>query len=152
MIGKKNELIKYLLEQQEEKKFEVKPYFEKRKLNANAYFWVLCDKIAKVINSTKNEVYKKAISEVGIWEDKDYTKDQYKQQVEIWQRMGIGWFCQYHYKREEELVSIRKYYGSSVYDTKSMSILIDYIVQEAKELDIETLTPKELAILKEEWD
>jgi hypothetical protein len=32
-----------------------------------------------------------------------------------------------------------------------MAILIDYIVDEAKSLDIETMTPQELALLKQEW-
>lgn len=36
-------------------------------------------------------------------------------------------------------------------DTKQMSILIDGIVQEAKQLDIETLPPAELTRLKEGW-
>ena len=36
-------------------------------------------------------------------------------------------------------------------NTKEMSKLIDGIVEEAKTLDIETMTPNELQILKEEW-
>jgi hypothetical protein len=32
-----------------------------------------------------------------------------------------------------------------------MSVLIDYIVQDAKELDIETMAPAELAALKSAW-
>ena len=44
---------------------------------------------------------------------------------------------------------IRVYYGSSTYDTKEMSVLIDYIVDQAKELDIPTETPDEIARMKE---
>ena len=44
------------------------------------------------------------------------------------------------------------YMGSSEMDTKQMSILIDGIVQEAKQLDIETMKPAELSKLKEEWN
>ena len=40
------------------------------------------------------------------------------------------------------------YYGSSVYDSKEMALLLDSIVQEAQALDIETLTPDELTNLK----
>lgn len=43
------------------------------------------------------------------------------------------------------------YYGSSCYDTKQMSSLIDHLVQDCKALGIETLTPQELARMKEEW-
>lgn len=41
--------------------------------------------------------------------------------------------------------------GSKTYDTKEMSILIDDIVQEAKEQGIETLPPAEIERMKKEW-
>ena len=43
------------------------------------------------------------------------------------------------------------YYGSSCYDTKAMSVLIDYIVDDAKAIGVETLTPEEIEGLKEGW-
>ena len=47
---------------------EIKKYRKKRSLDANAYCWVLCDKIAKTIGATKEEVYKDAVSNVGTFE------------------------------------------------------------------------------------
>lgn len=41
--------------------------------------------------------------------------------------------------------------GSSEYDTVEMSHFIDRIVEEAKELGIETATPDELERMKQEW-
>ena len=52
----------------------------------------------------------------------------------------------------KEFNHIRVFKGSSEYDTKEMSIFIDGIVQEAKQLDIETLTPNQLAELKSLWN
>ena len=43
------------------------------------------------------------------------------------------------------------YYGSSTYDTKEMSVLIDGVVSECQELGIETLPPAELQRIKEQW-
>ena len=43
------------------------------------------------------------------------------------------------------------YYGSSTFDTKQMSRLIDNIVQDCKAVGIETLTPQQLDALKEGW-
>ena len=43
------------------------------------------------------------------------------------------------------------YKGTSEYNTKEMSIFIDGVVQEAKQLGIETKTPKELEEMKERW-
>jgi hypothetical protein len=68
MTGTQIELINYLLLQDKDKKFEIKEYHEKRSLDANAYCFVLCQKIANVIRSTKEEVYRKAIKEVGTFE------------------------------------------------------------------------------------
>lgn len=48
-------------------------------------------------------------------------------------------------------VVIRAYYGSSVYDTKRMSRILDAVIQDAKEMGIETLGERELSLLKEEW-
>ncbi len=41
--------------------------------------------------------------------------------------------------------------GSSDYDSREMSKLIDGLVAEAKELGIETLTPEELHEMNERW-
>lgn len=41
--------------------------------------------------------------------------------------------------------------GSSVYNTKQMSRLIDHVVQDCKAVGIETLTPLELDRLKGDW-
>ena len=46
MIGTPKELIRWLLEQDPEKRFEVEEHHEKRSLQANAYAWVLIQKIA----------------------------------------------------------------------------------------------------------
>ena len=48
-------------------------------------------------------------------------------------------------------MNVNLYYGSSTYDKPTMSRLIDNIVQDAKALDIETLTPDELERMREEW-
>ena len=44
------------------------------------------------------------------------------------------------------------YYGSSVYNTAEMSKLIELIVQECKQLDIETKSDVEINSLLKEWD
>ena len=50
MVGTQKQLITFLLEQEKDKQFEIKEYKPKRSLTANAYCWVLCDKIAKEMN------------------------------------------------------------------------------------------------------
>ena len=43
------------------------------------------------------------------------------------------------------------YYGSSFYSVEEMAHLIDLVVQDCKELGIETIPPEELERLKNMW-
>lgn len=60
---------------------------------------------------------------------------------------GLNWI----YDRVQGRADDDSYFGSSTYDTKEMSTLIDGIVSECRELDIETETPEKLALMCEEW-
>ena len=51
----------------------------------------------------------------------------------------------------KEFVYYRVYKGSSEYDTREMSILIDGIIDEAKALDIEVISEREKSLLLQEW-
>ena len=68
-----------------------------------------------------------------------------------WNKNGIGWQTEVLDSKIEGCKNVVLYYGSSTFDTKQMSRLIDNIVQDCKELGIETLTPQQLDALKEEW-
>lgn len=48
-------------------------------------------------------------------------------------------------------IQLQCYFGSSTYDTKQMSVLIDGVVSECQELGIETLPPDEIQDLKNRW-
>jgi hypothetical protein len=114
--------------------------------------WALCQKIAEAVGSTKEDIYKKNIREVGQFEILPIREDALKKWIEIWQSRGLGWVCEV--MDDSTLPGYKKvinYYGSSTYDTKEMSMLIDSIVQECKTLGIETLTEIELAAMKEGW-
>lgn len=43
------------------------------------------------------------------------------------------------------------YHGSSVYDTKQMSRLIDNLIQDAKAVGLETMSERERSLLLTEW-
>lgn len=129
--------------QPDDAKLEVKPYKEKRSLNANAYAWTLIQKIADVLRKDKNKVYVEML-------------DRYGQSEVVSVRADIDVNGIFKYYKEvgtgtvngKEFTHYRVFKGSSEYDTKEMSILIDGIVSEAKDLGIETLTPEELQRLK----
>ena len=123
-----------------------------RSLNANSYMWVLCDKIAATIRSTKEEVYRKAIRDVGEWQDTPIADEAVEKWIHHWGGNGIGWFAEpFRAAKQTGYTVVRNYYGSHVYDIQSMALLIDYIIDEAQGLDIDTMTPEELNKLKANW-
>lgn len=137
---------------------ELRERRKERSLDANAYMWVLCEKLAKAISTpdaiaTKEDVYRDAIRAVGIWKDWPPMDESHaKTLMTAWGKIGTGWISEIvDYASGGEQVIVRTYYGSSQYDTKRMSRLIDNIVQDCKAVGVETLTPLELDRLKEAW-
>lgn len=131
---------------------EIKEHREKRSLDANAYCWVLLDKLADAIRSTKEELYLQKVREIGIFRDFILEEAAVKTFRTVWERQGTGWPTEIvDYSRSGDRRGVRAYYGSSPYNTKQMSRLIDSIVQDCKDLGIETLPPEKLAAMKEEW-
>ena len=49
---------------------------------------------------------------------------------------------------DKEFTHYKVYKGSSEYDSREMSILIDGVIQEATQLHIPTLTPKQIAEMR----
>lgn len=146
MVGTIEEIIHYLFNQEKTKKYEVKEYKEKRSLNSNNYAWKLITEIANVMRISKEEVYLEMLKAYG-----------QSQMVSVLAEIDVSKYFKYYSEAGESILNGKKfkhykvYMGSSEMDTRQMSILIDGIVQEAKQLGIETLTPAEISRLKEEW-
>lgn len=135
--------------------YEISPVKEKRSLNANAYCWVLCKQISNALRFlTKEEVYQRAIKAVGVCKEfEPLPIDQAKTLRHAWERLGVGWVTeQVDFHTDGDRVIIRCYYGSSTYNTRQMSHLIDYLVQDAESCGIATLEKQRIDSLLEEWE
>ena len=155
MVGTQKQIITYLLEQNKETKYELKEYKEKRGLKANAYCWILCDKIAKELCKegqvfTKEAIYQDAIMQIGTFEPMIVEEKAFENFKRVWCRQGLGFLVQ-EVSRKDKCVKIHCYYGSSTYNTKEMSLLIQLLVDLAKSLNIETKSDKEIESLLKEW-
>lgn len=130
----------------------LKVYRPRRSLDANAYAWVLIDKIAHEQGIGKKEVYREAIRNIGGVSDvlcmQTVAVDQFRR---IWERNGIGYQTEIMPSKLPGCTNVVAYYGSSTYDTKQMSALIDQLVQDAKALGIETRTPEQIEYLISDW-
>lgn len=151
MIGTKQEIINWLDTQPDNKTYEAKEHREKRSLDANGYLWVLISKIGEVIKVPKEEIYKDMIKGVGVYEVVPIKNEAVNKFCEAWHKNGLGWITETTKSKLEGYTNVLAYYGSSEYDTKEMSRLIDGIVQECRELDIETKSDEEIKSLVENW-
>lgn len=132
--------------------YELKRVHKKRSLNANNYAWELCTKIGQAVGIPKEEVYRNSIRNVGVYTPFPIREDALDKFTEIWQAKGVGWFVDViddskiaGYKR------VFAYHGSSIYDTKEMSRLIDNLIQDAQAVGIDTLSEADRALLLQEW-
>lgn len=137
-----------------DKKYEVtiKEFREKRSLDANAYCWVLLDKLAEVLREPKEQIYRSYIREIGgNCEVVCVLNSAVDRLRKGWERNGLGWLTETEKSKIDGCTNVILYYGSSTYDTKQMSRLIDMIIQDCRGCGVETLPPERLAGMLEEW-
>ena len=132
---------------------EVKEHRKKRSLDANAYCWVLINKIADALRITPKEIYRQAIQNVGgnyeVIPIKEEAAAHFKQ---VWEAQGLGWPCVDMGKsRIDGYRNLRAYYGSSTYSTSQMAQLIENLLQDCRALDIEVKSDEEIASLMGAW-
>lgn len=139
----------------------LKKWREKRSLDANAYYWVLVSKISEALGQGQSYVHNALLREYGTLEMIDgrlvptYIKDTEE-------AIDIVFSDEYrHLKPTSKTVTakngdvLRMWYeikGSSKYDTKEMSTLINGAVQEAEDLGIETLPPEKLERMMQDYE
>lgn len=125
----------------------LKEFKPKRSLNANAYMWALIGKIAEAMRISQDEVYHKVLCDYGTYD----TDGGVTQILSIRADAKLtGWL--YIHTKPIKTVDLEgkkfTHYalikGSSDYNTREMSFLLDGVIYEAKELGIEVMTPEEL--------
>ena len=141
-----------VLDENKEYTIKLNKVRKKRSLNANGYMWELCEQIAQKLDITKEDVYRQAIKDVGVFQTVEINEKAENTLRYSWGLHGIGWIAEtVDNAKTDGFKVINLYYGSSTYNTKQMSRLIDYIVQDAKSVGIEVISDSERALLLEEW-
>lgn len=119
---------------------------EKRSLNANAYLWKLVTEMGNVLSKSKEEVYLQMLIDYG-----------QSEMVSILSEIDVKGYFKYYKLAGTSILNGKEfnhykiYKGSSEYDTKEMSILLEGVVQEAKNLGIKTKDDIELERMIEKW-
>lgn len=126
---------------------------KKRSLSANAYLWVLCQKLGEKLKIPKEEVYRNEVKAAGQWTIiSEVAGTRLEEIAELWRAKGIGY-------QTEMLDGVTPdgrrqmifYLGSSAYNTEQMAHLLDVVIADAEEQGIETITPQEKAMMMEDF-
>ncbi len=155
-INEKNTICKAYNELQDKTvSITIKPYRKGRSVSANNYAWQLMGQIADKLDISNDEVYHMMLVQYGtpvLDDDGKIVMFSLRSDIEL---SGEFWIHSASVGASEVNGKMFTHYrvikGSSEYDTKEMSRLIDGIVCEARQLDIETKTPGELAAMCERW-
>ena len=130
---------------------EAKKKNNKRSLDANAYMWVLINKLQKELNIENEVIYKDLIRNIGDYEIIPVKNEAVEKFCKAWSKNGVGWVTEVFKSKLKGFTNVKAYYGSSTYDTKTMSRLIDLVIQECQQLGIETRSRNEINSLLDEW-
>lgn len=131
----------------ESQEYELNRCKKKRSLSANGYAWLLFDEMAKKIGTTKEDVYKHAISDVGVFTELTFSsKEAMNAFKRYWHSNGLGWLT-----RTVDDTTLLAFYGSSSYSKEDMSRLIEWAVDNCNQMGIPTMSDKELSEMVGRW-
>lgn len=155
MVGSIEQVIQYLFKQDKTKKYEVKEYKQVRSKDANAYFHVLVNELARYLDISDKEMKIKMNLQYGT-----IAKDANGNSVGVKIPQGTDITQFYDYAKwfgecEENGMMFDKYLfykQTHTLNTKEMAHLINGVVQECNERGIETKTPAEIKSLLDRWE
>lgn len=156
--GTAKDLVFMLARIEDEKIYDVVPHRQKRSLNQNAYYWQLLSKVADKLRISKSKLHNDMLRHFGQRMEVDgkpvvvYLPDTEEAENTAMESDTV------HLKQTSSTlegnngITYRAYVmmrGSHDYSVAEMTVLVDGIVQEARQLDIETLTYAELEHMRE---
>lgn len=143
-----------------ELRITAKRWREKRSLDANAYHWTLIGKLADAMRVSKAYMHNMMLRKYGQDEviggklvyvvlPDTHDGERIAEEADTYHIRPTS-----EVKFDQEGIPFRTYImmrGSRTYDSAEMARLIDGVVQECKEVGIETATPDEIERMKQEW-
>jgi len=127
---------------------EIKPFKKKRSLDANAALWQILNMMAAKLDTTKDELYIEMLDRYGVFTHivvKPNVSERVKKEWRTVRELGLIKV------NGKEGMQLQCYFGSSTYNTKEFSTLLDGVISEAKELDIDFISKEDRNLMIEQW-
>lgn len=120
----------------------------KRSLDANAALWKLLSMMADKLHTTKDELYIQMLDRYGVFtfvvvkpKVVDRVKLEWRTVREIGEVTING----------QTGIQLQCFFGSHSYDSKEFSVLLEGVIQEAKEIGIDFISKEEQTRMINEW-
>lgn len=127
---------------------EIKQYRKKRSLDANGMLWSILGEMAGLLGTSKDELYLEMLNRYGVFTHIIVKSDVVEKVKSEWRTVRELGEVEVNGKTGIQLMC---FFGSSTYDSKEFSILLDGVISEAKELGIDVITEDEKQRLLNEW-
>ena len=127
---------------------ELKQYRKRRSLDANSCMWAILGQMAAVLGTSKDELYIEMLDRYGVYTHivvKPEVVERVKQEWRTVRELGEVTI------NGKTGIQLQTFFGSSTYNSKEFSVLLDGVISEAKEIGVEVISESEKALLIEEW-
>ena len=135
---------------------EIKKASSGRSRDANAFCWALCSEIGRHMTppQAKEDIYRAAIKAVGVYTQTQLLAWDVPKVKARWESHGEGWLFEtvddVHGLLGHKVVNM--YFGSSTYTVDEMRVLLDWLVDNAQQMEIPIpLSKKEAEEMLERW-
>lgn len=158
ITGKPSDLVVYLMTADKDALFDLSAHKAKRSLSQNSYYWALLGQVAQKTRIPSAVIHNQNLRDLGlVLRVNDEVVPIYLPDTDEAEKTALEAET-YHIKPTSQVkegkdgklfrcyVMLR---GSSSFNTEEMTALLDLMIQEAKAQGIETMTPSELAHMRE---
>ena len=152
MTGNALQLVTFLMNQDRARLWDLKEHKERRSLNANSYFHVLCDKLRQYNGVTMARQKNELLAAYGQLEYLDGEQVYFKSQIPPEKLLEQEHLHLQFITFKNDGYFYRVCRGSHTYDTAEMSALLDGVIEDCKSCGIETATPEEIERMKQLYE
>lgn len=117
---------------------DIKQESKARSRDANAFCWALCSDIGKAMTppESKETIYRKAVKEAGVYWQTVIPCFHLSNVQRRWGSHGTGWFMEVVDDDAPGRKLVNMYFGSSTYTVDEMRVLLDWLVDQAEQMQI----------------
>lgn len=149
MTGTAAEIVQYLFNEDKDKLWDLKEHKNKRSLDANGLLWACLQEIAEKLRTDKWSVYLMMLKRYGQHDYVIVKEKAVDAMKAAWREIEEVGKVNVNGKKGVQLLC---YYGSSTYNTKEFSVLLDGVISEMKEMGLKPPPDRQTQELLKQWE